>query len=76
MERFQKIRKSRPQDSKAHETFNFLLFCFEGKPIMATNANTLYALRKEADRIREIELNRERELSTTRSKLYSDVQEP
>ena len=31
MERFQKIRKSRPQDSKAHETFNYLLSCFEGQ---------------------------------------------
>jgi len=89
MERFQKIRKSRPQDSKAHETFNYLLRVFEEREqmVLAPHAfaaniaqnrepivqspDALYAKRKEAERIREIELNRERELSPTRSKLYS-----
>jgi len=38
---------------------------------VAQSPDALYAKRKEAERIREIELNRERELSPTRSKLYS-----
>jgi hypothetical protein len=86
MERFQKIRKSRPQDSKAHETFGFLLFAYEGKSIetiakiqshtIPQTPDELYARIKAANR--EKERIRERELSPIRSKLYqiAEVDKP
>ena len=42
MERFQKIHKNRPQDSKAHETFNYLLRVFEEREQMVS-APTAFA---------------------------------
>jgi len=39
MERFQKIHKNRSQDSKAHETFDYILRVFEESPLRITERN-------------------------------------
>jgi hypothetical protein len=39
MKRFQRIRDSRPQDSKARDTFDYILRVFEESPLRITEKN-------------------------------------